>query len=74
MGIWSIAKHSQFNVQWTNLQALDVHCEIQEALAKTVEAEDDLECELVQLLTPADTLEKQLKGLSVIAGEIQTAS
>jgi hypothetical protein len=56
------------------LQALDVHCEIQEALAKTVEAEDDLECELVQLLTPADTLEKQLKGLSVIAGEIQTAS
>jgi hypothetical protein len=56
------------------LQVLDVHDEIQAALAKTVEAEDDLECELAQLLTPEDILEKQLKGLSVIAGEILTAS
>jgi hypothetical protein len=56
------------------LQVLDVHREIQAVMAKTVEADDDLECELAQLLTPEDTLEKQLKELSVIAGEILTAS
>jgi hypothetical protein len=56
------------------LQVLDVHLEIEAALAKSVEPEDDLERELAQLLTPEDTLEKQLKGLSVIAGEILTAS
>jgi hypothetical protein len=50
-----------------------MHLEIEAALAKNVEPEDDLECELAQLLTPEDTLEKQLKGLSVIAGEIFSA-
>lgn len=73
MGIWSIAKHGLFNFQWINLQVLDMHLEIEAALAKNVEPEDDLECELAQLLTPEDTLEKQLKGLSVIAGEIFSA-
>lgn len=52
---------------------LDVHLEIQAALAQPMEAEYDLEGELAQLLTPEDTLEQQLKGLSVITGEILTA-
>jgi hypothetical protein len=44
---------------------LDVHLEIQAALAQPMEAEDDLEDELAQLLTPQDTLDKQLKELHV---------
>jgi hypothetical protein len=47
-----------------------MHREIEAALAKNMEPEDDLEYELAQLITPEDTLEKRLKGLSVIAGEI----
>ena len=74
MGIWSIAKHGLFNFQWINLQVLDVHHEIEAAMVKTTEPEDDMECELAQLLKPEDTLEKQLKGLSVIAGEILTVN
>jgi hypothetical protein len=50
-----------------------MHHEIEAALAKNMEPDDDLECELAQLLTPEDTLEKQLKGLSIIAGEILSA-
>jgi hypothetical protein len=48
---------------------LDVHLEIQAALAQPLEAEDGLEAELAQLLTPQDTLEKHLKKLSVLTGE-----
>jgi len=48
-------------------EVLNMHLEIEAALAKNMEPEDDLEYELAQLLTPEDTLEKQLKGLSVIA-------
>lgn len=46
-------------------EVLDVHHEIQAALAQPTEAEDDLEDELAQLLTPQDTLEKQLKELPI---------
>ena len=51
-----------------------MHHEIEAAMVKTTEPEDDMECELAQLLKPEDTLEKQLKGLSVIAGEILTVN
>lgn len=47
-----------------------MHSEIQAALAQPMEAEDNLEDELTQLLTPQNTLEKQLKDLPVCKGEL----
>jgi hypothetical protein len=47
-----------------------VHSEIQAALAEPMEAEDDLEDELAQLLTPENALEKQLKELPVSKGQL----